>query len=136
MTDIWRSLIAQACLYATGKYLPFREAIVYQQRNAHDYLRTSRMKFHNSRLVEILADLRLSSNASDIPENLRTCYGALIAASLIPKQELTCLEAWLTDLSESNHRGQITGLRLDASDWRTFGSRGQPAMLVTTATAP
>ena len=38
MTDIWRSFIAQICLYKLGKYLAFKEATVYQERNEHSLI--------------------------------------------------------------------------------------------------
>ena len=39
MTDIWRSFVAQVCLYQTGKHLAFRDATVYQTRNEHSLIK-------------------------------------------------------------------------------------------------
>jgi hypothetical protein len=118
MTDIWRSLVAQVCLYATGKYLAFRAATVFQKRNIHDCLRDFKDELpgyiHNTRIVEILAGLRLSSNATDMSDNMRACYEALIAAGIIPKEELSLLEAWLMDLAENGHPREMTALSPEA----------------------
>ena len=39
MTGIWRSFVAQRCLWAMGSALTFHQAEVIQQRNVHNLLK-------------------------------------------------------------------------------------------------
>ena len=102
MTDIWRSFVAQRCLWEMGYGLVFHAAEVVQDRNAHNLMRD----FHdevpgyegNERLVKTLAQTRLETGADAVGDNLRRCYQALVAEQFFPRDELARVDAWLQDL--------------------------------------
>lgn len=103
MTDIWRSFIAQICLYKLGKSIAFGEATVFQERNAHSLIRDFRDEvpgyLNNIKIVEILGELPLSDSPDRVGENLRRCYEKLVEAEIIPKQELNLVDLWLKDIA-------------------------------------
>lgn len=104
MTDIWRSFVAQVCLYAIDKHLAFRAATVRQERNAHSLLRDFEQEvpgyLHNERILGVLQGLTLSGGSDDTGGNLWLCYKALISEGLVPVEELRLVELWLDELSE------------------------------------
>lgn len=103
MTDIWRSFIAQICLYKLGKHIAFREATVLQVRNEHSLIRdfTDEVTgyLNNVRIIELLSSLTLSDKPDDIGKNLYLCYEKLVEAEIVPKQELHLVDLWLQDLA-------------------------------------
>jgi len=103
MTDIWRSFVAQVCLYAMGKGLAFREATVLQERNEHSLIKDFRDEvpgyLNNVRIIETLTALSLSKDPASTPDNVRICYEALVRAEIVPAKELALLEHWLTALA-------------------------------------
>lgn len=103
MTDIWRSFIAQVCLYKLGKNLAFREATVLQVRNAHSLINDLKDEvpgyLNNLKIMEILGELPLSNLPDRIGENLRLCYEKLVEVDLIKKQELNLVDLWLEDIA-------------------------------------
>ena len=104
MTDIWRSFIAQRCLWAIGKHLVFHPAEVYQDRNAHNLMRDFEAEIDgylgNTHYVEILDALDLASGPENVTANLLTCYDALVRAAFFPDQELDLVRAWIDDLAQ------------------------------------
>jgi hypothetical protein len=102
MTDIWRSFIAQRCLYAMDKPLAFREATVLQERNEHSLIRDFKDELpgylNNPRIVEILEGLSLSSDPARCKQNLGACYEALISAEIVPAQEMELVTLWIDAL--------------------------------------
>jgi STELLO glycosyltransferases len=102
MTDIWRGFIAERCLYAMGKNIAFRDATVLQERNEHSLIRDFRDEvpgyLHNTRIIEILKGLNLSAAPKDCSANLRKCYEALIAAEIVPGQEMSLVDLWIESL--------------------------------------
>ena len=106
MTDIWRSFIAEACLYAMGKPIAFRDATVFQERNQHSLIKDFRDEvpgyLNNVRIVEILSGLSLSSNPKDASSNVLKCYDALVGADIVPAKELPLLQAWLQELAATD----------------------------------
>jgi len=103
MTDIWRSFVAQACLYAMGKALAFRDATVFQERNQHSLIKDFRDEvpgyLNNVRIVEILTALSLAGEVSAAADNVRRCYEALVSADIVPARELPLLELWLGEMA-------------------------------------
>jgi hypothetical protein len=101
MCDIWKSFIAQRCLWAMGLGVVFHPPEVVQDRNPHDLMRDFRDEIpgyvKNRRIAEILDGLVLLADQDAVGINLRTCYVALIAAGLFPEQELELVDAWLDD---------------------------------------
>ena len=105
MTDIWRSFVAQACLWANGWSLAFCGPTVYQVRNEHDLLKDFENEIpgylHNQKIVEALGTLPLREGRDQIQGNMWQCYGALVAIGVVPAQELNLLEAWFSDLARA-----------------------------------
>jgi hypothetical protein len=103
MTDIWRGLVAQRCLWAMGSSMVFHAAEVDQQRNEHNLMRDFEHEvpgyLNNDAIAATLESLDLRSGSEYVAQNLRTCYEALVAANFLPAKELELLDAWLDDLS-------------------------------------
>ena len=108
MTDIWRSFVAQRCLWELGFGLVFHAADVVQQRNAHDLMRDFKDEIpgyeNNGAIVDLLADLRLGAGAPSVPDNLIRCYEALISAGFLPEQELRLVRTWVDHLADLRRR--------------------------------
>jgi hypothetical protein len=104
MTDIWRSFIAQRCLWALGYGVVFHGAEMFQDRNPHNLLRDFEQEvpgyLGNDRFREVLDRLQLAPGPNEVGNNLRRCYEALIHAALIPEKELQLVECWLADVGE------------------------------------
>ena len=102
MTDIWRSFIAQRCLWAMGQTLVFHGPEMFQDRNPHNLLRDFEQEvsgyLDNDRIREILEQTALASGADAVSANLRLCYQALIQAGIIPDRELPLVDAWIADV--------------------------------------
>jgi len=111
MTDIWRSFIAQRCLWAMGYGVVFHGPEMFQERNPHNLLRDFEQEIPgylgNSKICVLLEGLRLSSKPGDAGDNLYRCYEALIAGGFVPAEELALVRAWLQDVSG---RGTASGL--------------------------
>jgi hypothetical protein len=102
MTDIWRSFIAQRCLWALGHGVVFHGAEVFQDRNPHNLLRDFEQEIPgylgNDKFRAVLAALDLQPGADRVGDNLHRCYEALTDAALVPAKEMRLLECWLTDI--------------------------------------
>src|SRR5262249_28514451 len=107
MTDIWRSFVAQRCLWEMGHSLVFHPPEVIQMRNVHNLQRdfadevTGYLK--NGEIATRLASLELAPGAGAL-DNLVRCYEALVQAGIFPRDELTLVEAWVNDLDELRSR--------------------------------
>jgi hypothetical protein len=103
MCDIWKSFIAQRCLWAMGLGIAFHPSEVIQIRNPHDLTRDFRDEIpgyeKNRRIAEILNGLELPGGEDQAAPNLLRCYEALVAESIFPSQELDLVRAWLADLA-------------------------------------
>lgn len=103
MTDVWRSFVAQRCLWELGRGVVFHASEVYQERNPHDLLRDFADEvpgyLGNSRLAATLEKAVLLPGAGNVAENLRRCYRALSEASFVPSDELALVEDWVADVA-------------------------------------
>jgi hypothetical protein len=101
MCDIWKSFVAQRCLWALDMGVVFHAPEVYQDRNPHDLMRDFREEIpgydKNRQICEILGGLRLAKGEAQVGNNLRTCYQALVEAGIFPEKELLLVDAWLSD---------------------------------------
>jgi len=108
MTDIWRSFIAQRCLWELGHGVIFHAAEVFQQRNEHDLMRDFTEEIDgytgNSRFADVLTELRLKKGKDALTGNLRACYTALIEAGFFPAKEMDLLNTWIGDLESIRSR--------------------------------
>ncbi|HQF19780.1 MAG TPA: STELLO glycosyltransferase family protein [Kiritimatiellia bacterium] len=101
MCDIWKSFVAQRCLWALGAGVVFHAPEVVQERNPHDYLRD----FHdevpgylqNARIADILSGLDLAPGEAAVADNLLACYDALIREKIFPPAEWPLVQAWIKD---------------------------------------
>jgi len=102
MTDIWRSFIAQRCLWAMGYGLVFHGPEMFQERNPHNLLRDFEQEIPgylgNNKIREVLENLQLSDKPRDAGKNLHSCYLALVAGGFVPEKEMVLVEAWLKDV--------------------------------------
>jgi len=99
-TDILRGLIAQPIMWLYGYQLGFTNATVTQKRNPHDYKKDfiSEIPIYENcdEIIEIVSNVISAEN--NISDNLRLAYKALLNKSIVTKNELITLEAWLGDL--------------------------------------
>jgi len=111
MTDIWRSFIAQRCIWEIGGALTFHAPEVVQERNQHNLLRDFQDEvpgyLKNTRICGLLGQLRLKPGKEAVSENMCHCYEALIRLDIFPAKELVLLKAWLADL-EKIARGMVS----------------------------
>ncbi|NBC18154.1 MAG: DUF288 domain-containing protein [Bacteroidetes bacterium] len=102
MTDIWRSFVAQRCLWAMEQGVVFHASEVVQERNEHDLMRDFEDEvpgyLHNVGITEILEGLDLDAAPHAAADNLRACYDALIAAGRFPDAERPLVDAWCRDV--------------------------------------
>lgn len=102
MTDIWRSFVAQRCVWALGGVVTFHSPEVIQRRNVHNLLRDFQDEvpgyLMNEKICRTLEDLELERGAATAEDNLVRCYEALVAEDVFPKKELPLVRAWLADL--------------------------------------
>jgi len=103
MTDIWRSFVVQACLWANNWNLTFCNASVHQDRNEHNLIKDFEDEvpgyLNNDVITEELGKLPLKSGDDEILPNLALCYQKLISLDLIQAAEEPLIEAWVDDLS-------------------------------------
>lgn len=102
MTDIWRSFIAQRCLWEIGEGITFHSpSEVFQERNAHDWLKDFEDEvpgyLKNGLIVEILSELKLKAGEEFVCENLLTCYQSLVEENILKEKEITSVNAWVKD---------------------------------------
>lgn len=102
MCDIWKSFVAQRCLWELDMGIVFHSPEVYQDRNVHDIMRDFRDEIpgynKNREICEILAGLSLKKGELAVPENLLSCYEALVAKEIFPAVELDLVSGWLSAL--------------------------------------
>jgi hypothetical protein len=103
MTDIWRSFVAQRCLWAMGSGIVFHSAEVEQERNPHnlhaDFCDEVSGFLSNQRIVDILSDLDLPSGHESNCEAMANCYKALVREGIFPDKEIALVNAWIDDLN-------------------------------------
>lgn len=104
MTDIWRSFVAQRCLWELGYELVFHSAEVYQERNPHnpmvDFADEVPGYLKNADIRDTLESLELKSGVNTATSNLLSCYEALVGIELVPETELALVKAWIEDLNQ------------------------------------
>ena len=105
MTDIWRSFVAQRIAWEQGWAVLFHEPTVRQERNEHNLMRDFSDEvpgyLHNDSIREALASLSLPSGVGRMGEALTACYEKLVGMSLVGREELPLLAAWLEDLKRA-----------------------------------
>lgn len=102
MCDIWRSFVAQRCLWAMGKRVVFYSpAESRQDRNPHDLMRDFKDEvsgyLHNEEIANILDGLRLKRGASARRDNLLRCYASLVSNRFLPEGEMDSVTQWIKE---------------------------------------
>ncbi|MEO6569659.1 MAG: STELLO glycosyltransferase family protein [Opitutaceae bacterium] len=101
MTDIWRSFVAQRCLWELGYELEFHHADVHQLRNEHNLMHDFKDEvvgyLRNDEIRELLEGCSLKPGATHLKNNIYLCYQALALADVVAKTELDLVQAWLAD---------------------------------------
>lgn len=102
MSDIWRSFVAQRCLWELGLGVTFHSpSEVYQDRNPHDLMEDFRDEvsgyLNNDRIVEILSELELKEGEDNVCYNMIQCYSAICEEGILHTEELSAVKAWVTD---------------------------------------
>lgn len=99
MTDIWRSFVAQRCLWELGSELLFTSPTVVQERNEHNLLRDFADEvpgyLKNGEIRRVLADCTLTGEPA---ADLVRCYEALAARDILPVRELELVHAWVAQV--------------------------------------
>jgi hypothetical protein len=104
MTDIWRSLVAQRCLWELGHGLTFHAPVVEQERNVHDLTRDFEDEvpgyLKNEQIARTLDALTLRPGPDALADNLVRCYEALVAIGVLKPEEMQLVRAWTHDISQ------------------------------------
>ena len=102
MTDIWRGLIAQRCLWEGGRGVVFHAPEVDQHRNPHDLMGDFEAEWSgylgNERFASVLLDTALRPGIENAGANLLRCYEVLIERDFLPSKELELVRSWIADL--------------------------------------
>lgn len=108
MCDIWKSFVAQRCLWEIGAGVVFHAAEVWQERNVHSLSRDFQDEIpgylQNNRIVEILEATSLRPGIQNIATNLKTCYATLIHHEIFPAKEMELVEAWIHGVASCEPR--------------------------------
>ena len=104
MCDIWKSFIAQRCLWEIGHGVVFHAPEVIQKRNIHNLMKdfTDEIPGYtgNRKLTEVLENTNLLSGKDNMSDNLMHCYEALQTAGFFPLEELQLVKLWLSDIAK------------------------------------
>ncbi len=104
MTDIWRSFVAQRCLWELGHELEFHAADVHQLRNEHSLMRDFEDEcvgyLRNDEIRVLLEGLSLRAGPGELMNNVHRCWDAMAGAGLVKPEEMPLVEAWLEDCRE------------------------------------
>jgi hypothetical protein len=105
MTDIWRSFVAQRCLWEFAEGLVFHHAEADQDRNFHNLMRDFTDEIpgyvQNDTIIKILEKLDLKGGEEKVSDNLHKCYESLVAGKIFPLDEMKLVEAWIGDLAQT-----------------------------------
>jgi hypothetical protein len=107
MCDIWKSFVAQRCLWAMDKGVAFHAPEVVQARNEHNLMKDFEDEVPgyllNARIAGLLEEVDLVAGPEAVGDNLHRCYEKLIAAAIFPKSERQLVESWLTDVAATSN---------------------------------
>jgi hypothetical protein len=103
MCDIWKSFVAQRCLWELETGVVFHAPEVWQERNVHNLMRDFDDEVpgyqQNHRIARILQSVVLKKGRQNVSVNLLDCYRALVADGVFPVKELSLVDAWLSDVA-------------------------------------
>lgn len=101
MCDIWKSFIAQRCLWAMNLGVVFHAPEVNQDRNEHDLQTDFNQEvdgyLQNDKISNILDNVELDSCETAVGSNMVRCYEALVNEGIFPNKEMGLVSAWVED---------------------------------------
>ena len=104
MTDIWKSFVAQRCLWEMGYKLIFHPAEVNQERNIHNLMKDFEAEIPgytmNEKLTSVLEDTSLLSGKENVLRNFVICYEQLVSNNIFPKEEMPLVSDWANDIGK------------------------------------
>ena len=100
-TDIMRGYIAQSVINASSQKWGFFQATSYQERNDHNLMNDFRSEISMYSNMEVIFQIiyECCKSTNSIVDNLVNCYSCLCKNKFIQNNELTVLDAWLTDIN-------------------------------------
>jgi hypothetical protein len=102
MTDIWKSFVAQRCLWEMDYKMVFHAAEVNQNRNIHNLMKDFEAEIpgynQNEKLTSLLEESKLHSGKENALRNLVVCYENLVKADIFPREEMRLVKAWASDV--------------------------------------
>ena len=109
MCDIWKSFVAQRCLWELGTGVVFHPPEVIQERNPHNLTRDFEDEvpgyLQNHELAGLLETVPLEGDVVNVSSNLRRCYAALVESGIFPEKELLLVDAWIHDVESAIQQG-------------------------------
>lgn len=107
MTDIWKSFIAQRCLWEMGYPMVFHASEVYHDRNVHNLMRDFEAEIsgytQNEKFTQTLECSNLLLFSNKALRNLVVCYEDLVKAKIFPEDELKLVNAWVDDFEKATN---------------------------------
>lgn len=104
MTDIWKSFVAQRCLWEMGHMMAFHAPEVNQERNQHDLMKDFEAEIPgytlNEKLTQTLEKSKLHPGIDNALRNMVICYEDMITNKLLPQEEMTLVKAWVEDVEK------------------------------------
>lgn len=101
MTDIWRSFVAQATLWAHGYRVAFHTSTAKQIRNPHDLMEDFKQEIvgytDNKRICAALSDACANltdEDSSNISRTAQALWRKLVEEQVIPPTEIPIITAW------------------------------------------
>jgi len=90
MTDIWKSFVAQRCLWEMGYKVVFHAPEVNQERNLHNLMKDFEAEIpgytQNEKLTGVLEDVKLLPGKDNALRNLAICYESLSQIIYSPRK--------------------------------------------------
>ncbi len=104
-TDIWRSFVAQRCLWELEVGVVFHGPDTIQHRNVHNLMTDFKGEItgylQNQEITDLLASLCLAKGQENVANNLYACYEALAQADVFPGKEIELVSSWIEDVENS-----------------------------------
>ena len=100
MTDIWRSFVAQAVLWAHGMRVSFHSATVRQVRNDHNLMKDFGDEVvgyvNNDRIANMLNKECAKGPEKTLAATARRFWHSMIELGVVPENERPVLDAWFS----------------------------------------
>jgi hypothetical protein len=99
LAEIWRSFVAQRCLWEMGHQVLFYTGHMFKSgrlSSPEDIEEEIDGYSVDDKILSILSNLSLNGDSCD---NMRACYEALIKEYIIPDEEMYLIDAWINDIN-------------------------------------